>query len=117
MRVSRRQLLRVAGRVAPLAVIGVPREAQASMMGRLFDWLNSRPVETPMPGEGVLDFAARVVPEVTANDKFYVQSIGHSAPRLSRKKWRLKIMGEVTELFPLLMRRWARSGRSEPGRR
>ena len=99
MNVSRRQLLRIAGRIAPLAVIGIPRDARASMTGRLFDWLNSRPVETPEPGEGILDFAARVVPEVTANDTFYVQSIGHSAPRLSRRKWRLKITGEVTEPF------------------
>ena len=96
MNISRRHLLRIAGRIAPLAVIGIPRDAQASMMGRLFDWLNSRPVETPRPGEGILDFAARVVPEVTANDKFYVQSIGHTSPRLSRRKWRLNVEGEVT---------------------
>lgn len=99
MNVSRRHLLRVAGRIAPLAVIGIPRDAQASMMGRLFDWLNSRPVETPRPGEGILDFAARVVPEVTPNDKFYVQSIGHTSPKLSRRKWRLNVKGEVTGPF------------------
>ncbi|MCY3823706.1 MAG: molybdopterin-dependent oxidoreductase [Nitrospinae bacterium] len=96
MNVSRRHLLRVAGRIAPLAVIGIPRDAQASMMGRLFDWLNSRPVETPRPGEDILAFAARVVPEVTPNDKFYVQSIGHTSPKLSRRKWRLNVKGEVT---------------------
>ena len=97
MNVTRRRLLQVAGRVAPLAVVGIPHDAQASMMGRLFDWLNSRPVETPRPGEGILEFAARVVPEVTANDKFYVQSIGHSAPKLSRREWRLRVKGEVTD--------------------
>ena len=97
MNVSRRQLLRIAGRVAPLAVIGIPHDTQASMMGRLFDWLNSRPVETPRPGEGILEFAARVVPEATPNDKFYVQSIGHSSPKLSRVKWRLNIKGEVNQ--------------------
>ena len=99
MNVSRRQLLRVAGRIAPLAVVGIPRGAQASMTGRLFDWLNSRPVEAPGRGEDILEFAARVVPEVTANEKFYVQSIGHTSPKLSRRKWRLKVEGEVTEPF------------------
>ena len=97
MSISRRHMLRLAAGVTPLVVLGIPRDAQASMMGSLFDWLNSRPVETPRPGEGILDFAARVVPEVTANEKFYVQSIGHAAPKLSRKKWRLNVKGEVTE--------------------
>ncbi len=96
MNISRRGVLQAAVRVAPLAVIGIPRDAQASMMGHLFDWLNSRPVETPKPGEGILEFAARVLPEITANEKFYVQSIGHSSPRLSRREWRLKIKGEVS---------------------
>ena len=99
MNVSRRHLLKIAGRVAPLAVIGIHHDAQASMMGRLFDWLNNRPVETPGAGEDILAFAARVVPEVTAIDKFYVQSIGHSSPRLSRRKWRLNIKGEVKQPF------------------
>ena len=99
MNVSRRHLLKIAGRVAPLAVIGIHHDAQASMTGRLFDWLNNRPVETPRAGEDILAFAARVVPEVTANDKFYVQSIGHSSPRLSRRKWRLNIKGEVNQAF------------------
>ena len=94
MSISRRHMLRLAAGVTPLVVLGIPRDAQASMMGRLFDWLNSRPVETPRPGEGILEFAARVVPEVTANDKFYVQSIGHTSPRLSRRKWRLNVEGE-----------------------
>ena len=96
MNISRRHLLQAVGGIAPLAVIGIPRDAQASMMGHLFDWLNNRPVETPEPGEGILEFAARVLPEVTANEKFYVQSIGHSAPRISRREWRLKIKGEVS---------------------
>ena len=96
MNISRRHLLQAVGGVAPLAVLGIPRDAQASMMGHLFDWLNSRPVETPRPGEGILAFAARVLPEVTANDKFYVQSIGHSSPRISRREWRLNIKGEVS---------------------
>lgn len=96
MSISRRHMLRLAAEVTPLVVLGIPRGAQASMTGRLFDWLNSRPVETPRPGEGILDFAARVVPEVTANDKFYVQSIGYSAPKLSRRKWRLSVKGEIT---------------------
>ena len=78
MNISRRHLLQAVGGIAPLAVIGIPRDAQASMMGHLFDWLNSRPVESPKPGEGILEFAARVLPEITANEKFYVQSIGHS---------------------------------------
>ena len=97
MNVTRRHLLQAVGSIAPLAVIGIPHAAQASMMGRLFDWLNSRPVETPRPGEGILEFAARVVPEVTANDKFYVQSIGHTSPILSRREWRLNVKGEVTD--------------------
>ena len=104
MNISRRHLLQAVGGVAPLAVIGIPRDAQASMMGHLFDWLNSRPVESPKPGEGFLEFAARVLPEITANEKFYVQSIGHSAPRISRREWRLKIQGEVSRAvfrFPL----------------
>ncbi len=99
MNVSRRRLLRTAAGIAPLAVIGIPRDAGASMMGRLFDWLNSRPVETPGAGEDILEFAARVVPEVTANDEFYVQSIGHSSPGISRNKWRLNIKGEVNQPF------------------
>ena len=66
------------------------------MMGRLFDWLNNRPVETPRPGENILEFAARIVPEITVNDKFYVQNIGHTSPKISRKKWRLNVKGEVT---------------------
>ena len=99
MNISRRHLLQAVGGVAPLAVIGIPRDAQASMMGHLFDWLNSRPVESPKPGEGIIEFAARVLPEITANEKFYVQSIGHSAPRISRKEWRLKIQGEVAAPF------------------
>ncbi len=99
MNVSRRHVLRVAGRVAPLAVLGIPPDAQASMTGRLFDWLNSRPVEMPRAGEDILAFAARVVPEVTANDAFYVQSIGHSSPGLSRRKWRLNIKGEIKQPF------------------
>ncbi len=96
MNISRRHLLQAVGGVAPLAVLGIPRDAQASMMGHLFDWLNSRPVENPKPGEGILEFAARVLPEITANDKFYVQSIGHSSPRISPQEWRLKIQGEVS---------------------
>ncbi|MDE0330252.1 MAG: molybdopterin-dependent oxidoreductase [Nitrospinae bacterium] len=99
MNLSRRRLLQNIAGIAPLAVIGIPRDAQASMMGHLFDWLNSRPVETPRPGEGILEFAARVVPEVTANDKFYVQSIGHASPELSRREWRLNVKGEVIEPF------------------
>ena len=99
MNISRRHLLQAVGGIAPLAVIGIPRDAQASMMGHLFDWLNSRPVESPKPGEGILEFAARVLPEITANEKFYVQSIGHSAPRISRKEWRLNIKGEVAAPF------------------
>ena len=98
MKVSRRRLLQVVGRVAPLAVIGIPSTAESSMAGRLFDWLNSRPVERPRPGEGVLEFAARVVPEVTPNDTFYVQSI-HASPRLSRTTWRLRVLGEVAAPF------------------
>ena len=97
MDVTRRHMLRLAAGVTPLVVLGIPRDAGASMTGRLFDWLNSRPVETPRPGEDILDFAARVVPEVTANDKFYVQSIGHSPPKLSRPEWRLNVKGEITD--------------------
>lgn len=97
MNVSRRHLLRTAAGIASLAIIGIPRDAGASMMGRLFDWLNNRPVETPGPGEDILEFASRVVPEVTANDGFYVQSIGYSSPEISRNKWRLNIKGEVNQ--------------------
>lgn len=93
--VSRRRVLGVASRVAPLAVMGTPAAARASMVGRLFDWLNSRPVETPAPGEGILEFAARVLPEVTSNEKFYVQSIGPAPPSPSPGRWRLRIGGEV----------------------
>ena len=99
MNVSRRHMLRLAAGVTPSVVLGIPRDAGASMMGRLFDWLNNRPVETPGAGEDILAFASRVVPEVTANDKFYVQSIGHSSPKISRKKWRLNVKGEVTHPF------------------
>ncbi len=99
MNVSRRRVLGAAVRVAPLAVLGAPGDAGASMAGRLFDWLNARPAQTPQPGEDVLAFAARVVPEVTPNEKFYVQSIGHTAPRLSPRKWRLALGGEVAAPF------------------
>ncbi len=95
MNVSRRRILGAASMVAPLAVLGTPGAARASMVGRLFDWLNNRPVETPEPGEGILEFAARVLPEVTANEKFYVQSIGPAPPSLSPRRWRLRIRGEV----------------------
>ena len=94
MSVSRRRALRAAG-LAPLALIGAARGARASMAGRLFDWLNSRPVETPRPGEGILEFAARVLPEVTANEDFYEQSIGGAPPAASPRKWRLRVGGEV----------------------
>ena len=96
MSISRRRMLQNMAGIAPLAIIGIPRDAKALMTGRLFDWLNSRSVETPRPGEDILDFAARVVPEVTANDKFYVQSIGHSPPNFSRREWRLNFKGDVT---------------------
>ncbi len=70
-------------------------------MGSFFDWLNSRPVERPRAGEGVLDFAARVLPEVTPNEKFYVLSIGYSTPAFSRDEWRLSIKGDVRSKLSL----------------
>ena len=42
MNVSRRRILGAASMVAPLAVLGTPGAARASMVGRLFDWLNNR---------------------------------------------------------------------------
>lgn len=65
------------------------------MMGGLFDWLENRPVERPGPGEDILEFAARVLPEVTPNGKFYVQSIGFSPPRISPDGWKLSVSGDV----------------------
>ncbi len=99
MLILRRQMLQTAARAALLAIVGVPHNARASMMGRLFDWLNSRPVETPASGEGILDFAARVLPEVTPTEKFYVQSIGAAPPAISPREWRLKVKGEVVAPF------------------
>ena len=96
VKVSRRHLLGTAACLAPFALLGTPRAARGSMAGRLFDWLNSRPAEVPRPGEGILDFAARVLPEVTPNGKFYEQSIGGAPPDPSLREWRLKVGGEVS---------------------
>lgn len=94
MPLSRRRLIQAGAASAVLVVVGSAGEAEA-MMGRLLDWIESRPAEHPRPGEDPLDFAAWVLPEVTPNEKFYVQSIGFSSPSISPVGWRLRVSGDV----------------------
>ena len=94
MDMTRRQLIRGGASTAAIALIGPAGRADA-MLGLLYDWLNSRPVEHPRPGEDILAFAARVLPEITPNESFYVQSVGYPAAGLSPADWRIDVSGDV----------------------
>ena len=100
MVMTRRQLIRGGASTAAIALIAPSGQAEA-MLGRLFDWLNSRPVESPRPGEDILDFAARVLPEITPNAQFYEQSIGGIPDRAKPSRWRLAVGGAVRNRFEM----------------
>ncbi len=100
MGISRRNLIGGGVSTAALALIGPAGRAEA-MLGRIFDWLNSRPVAAPLPGEGILDFAARVLPEITPTDKFYVQSIGRAPAGGAKGEWKLSVGGAVASPFEM----------------
>ncbi len=101
MGISRRSLIGGGASTAALALIGPAGRAEA-MLGRIFDWLNSRPVESPLPGESILDFSARVLPEITPTGKFYVQSIGWTPAGGTRVDWKISVGGSVNSPFELI---------------
>ena len=115
MEISRRRLIGGAALGAAAALIGPawrPGRADA-MLSQVFDWLNSRPVEAPRPGEDILDFAARVLPEVTPNDAFYVQSIGLPPGGGSPADWPIRISGDVRAQLDLSVSELSRMPQAE----